>query len=589
MPGSVSEVGALAEEHLSEVKLCPGMRVARREDDGSFCFGTIIQLSGDNLGVSFQGRVAIPMDTGELKACRLTWLLSDLALDEERDISMKLRFALRRDNVVIYDTTHATSRFGLKLGCFVTVGSDMHTKIIAMSLVSCEDKESFEWVFRAFLKAFVFSPSVIFTDGDQAMKAAIASVFPDSAHLLCVYHLSLNLSKHFRGLLGGRFKEFSNRFWKICLETDSSTRGSFDKEWASFTSLAESVRCEGNAQKLDQALKWLKTLGERKEQWVGRWTWAICTYGVRSTQRSEALHAAIKQFLRASGLLTNLLTQLTEYSMQTQQEQRTIEFRRQQRKASSLGVPQIVAELENILTPAAFEVVKEQALLAGVYYIREDAVLENTWRVYFKPEREGEDDMSSTPTTTEDIAFATEVEEGRDHRSQGHLVTLIACSCQFPTMRGLPCRHIIKAHMHSQCARLFFKCAPLWKKTSDSELREKIRSMSLMRMATREKRTTSLIIENIEERRSRLMPIYRQLMDTIRSNDTCDFVEGKLKLLISDVRALNIASSSGSSRNGGVDAIGLSNRVYNDGAPPLILNADIRADKRRKRIPNSGS
>ena len=582
MPGSSKEVGDMAETYLHE-EIRHGFRIGRRENDGSISFGTTVELIDGTLGARFDGSVIdVVVAPGDMKAYRFNWLLSDAALEVEPGASMKLRRSLRRDNVVIYDTTHATSRFGLKLGCFVMVGSDMCTKIIAISLLTCEDKESFEWVFRSFIKAFQFPTTVIFTDGDAAMKAAILSVFPDSKHLLCIFHLSLNLSKHFRGLLGARYRDFSRRFWIICLETEMSSRESFDSEWASFTSMAESVRSEVNDKKLDQALQWLKAFGERKEQWAARWTWAICTYGVRSTQRSEATHSAIKQFLRASGLITELLLQLTEYCVQTQQQQKTAELRKQLRAPVVQGVPKIIADMVTLLTPAAFDVLKEQSMLAGMYYICEVPDMPETWRVYFNADGGAAEEADSILSIQEgDIQFASSVEEGRSHRQQGHISTLLNCSCQFPTMRGIPCRHIIKVHMHVQSTRLQFAVAPLWRALPESELHARSRSLSLMPMASLERSDKSCVIESMEERRGRLQPIYRQIVDAIRTRETCDFVETRLRLLMLDVREREFEKNV--IRGNKTDPTSLSSS-----SQMTLANQTPRGSKKAKRYENEG-
>ena len=39
-------------------------------------------------------------------------------------------------------------------------------------------------------------PSTIFTDQDVAMAAAIAFVFPNTSHRLCLWHIYLNAAKH---------------------------------------------------------------------------------------------------------------------------------------------------------------------------------------------------------------------------------------------------------------------------------------------------------------------------------------------------------------------------------------------------------
>jgi len=60
-------------------------------------------------------------------------------------------WALRgEDNIVLFDTTWGTNIYGMKLGCFTTIGSDGQTIILGATILINEDEPSFEWAFRHF-------------------------------------------------------------------------------------------------------------------------------------------------------------------------------------------------------------------------------------------------------------------------------------------------------------------------------------------------------------------------------------------------------------------------------------------------------
>jgi hypothetical protein len=63
-----------------------------------------------------------------------------------------------------------TNRYAMKLGLFITVGSDLRTKIIGFTLLKQEGAEDVKWAFQSFLKAFKLPPTVIFTDSDFSIK-----------------------------------------------------------------------------------------------------------------------------------------------------------------------------------------------------------------------------------------------------------------------------------------------------------------------------------------------------------------------------------------------------------------------------------
>ena len=70
-------------------------------------------------------------------------------------------------------------------------------------------------------------PSTIFTDHDAAMAAAIAHVFPNTAHRLCLWHIFQNVVKHLGPIINTAEDEAEdesgNKFWsdfKSCIYED---------------------------------------------------------------------------------------------------------------------------------------------------------------------------------------------------------------------------------------------------------------------------------------------------------------------------------------------------------------------------------
>jgi zinc finger SWIM domain-containing protein 3 len=100
---------------------------------------------------------------------------------------------------ILFDTKHGTNRYGLRLGCFTTVGRDGGTVLLGTTLLSHEDQESFEWAFLQFREALGGQPHCIFTDGDKAMANAISVTLPETKHFLCIWHLSQNIIKNTKG------------------------------------------------------------------------------------------------------------------------------------------------------------------------------------------------------------------------------------------------------------------------------------------------------------------------------------------------------------------------------------------------------
>ena len=148
------------------------------------------------------------------------------------------------------------------------------------------------------------------------MKAAIASVFPTAMDLWCIWHLSNNMVTNLKPACGADndlWRRVSSKWWEIAKQSDESSRATFDDDWAALGALLDESTATGES--MEKARAWLAKSGAMREHWAYRWTWRYFTLGLHSTQRIEAVHAAISHFLRASTLLTNLVPQLESYTL----------------------------------------------------------------------------------------------------------------------------------------------------------------------------------------------------------------------------------------------------------------------------------
>ena len=108
------------------------------------------------------------------------------------------------------------------------------TRILGGSLVRVEDAESFKWLFSRFLEAFVEKPAIIFTDGDAAMKHAIAEIFVGTMHLLCIFHLWKNFYEHVHHLFArdpDGWRTIASWWWSIAKRSDKTSISAFEDEW----------------------------------------------------------------------------------------------------------------------------------------------------------------------------------------------------------------------------------------------------------------------------------------------------------------------------------------------------------------------
>src|ERR1044071_7312757 len=131
------------------------------------------------------------------------------------------------------------------------------------------------------------------------MIRSINEIYPDTYHLLCIFHIDLNLRKKLKGKLGKHFEEFRNMFY-VC--RNSLCKELFEYRWK---------------QMIDQypaAEKYLsETLYSSKKSWAIPWIHRIFTAGSQSTQRIESINKHIHDKIDRATSLCNLLTSINDY------------------------------------------------------------------------------------------------------------------------------------------------------------------------------------------------------------------------------------------------------------------------------------
>ncbi|GJT09522.1 FAR1-related sequence 5-like protein, partial [Tanacetum coccineum] len=96
-------------------------------------------------------------------------------------------------DTISFDATFRTNKYNMVFVPFT--GIDNHRKCVTFGagMLSNETTKSYKWLLTCFLKAFHKQPRLVVTDQDPAMRNAIASVFNESTHRLCMWHITNKL------------------------------------------------------------------------------------------------------------------------------------------------------------------------------------------------------------------------------------------------------------------------------------------------------------------------------------------------------------------------------------------------------------
>ncbi|WVZ98947.1 LOW QUALITY PROTEIN: hypothetical protein U9M48_044317, partial [Paspalum notatum var. saurae] len=159
-------------------------------------------------------------------------------------------------DAVSFDTPFQTNKFEMPFAPLLGTNHHKQTIIFDAALIFNETIESFVWLFETFLTTMSGKhPSTIFTDQDAAMAGAVAYVFPNTSHRLCIWHIYLNAAKHLGHVIHKFPEEFLPAF-KRCVYEDRSEEY-FIKKW---NELCAKYGLEDNL--------WMQNLYNLRQKWA---------------------------------------------------------------------------------------------------------------------------------------------------------------------------------------------------------------------------------------------------------------------------------------------------------------------------------
>ena len=362
---------------------------------------------------------------------------------------------------IFFDTTFGTNTYNQKLGCMCTVSPQGDTVILASAIIAFESVEAFEWIFRCWKRFFKVEPKIVFTDGDTCMASALSKVFHNSKHRLCAWHVYNNVKDQLRLSFkeNDKWEAFVRAWWRVVQTTDIQTKATFKHDWAALVDILKEHSCS------DKKVKWFETLGEEKGQkFAYRFGWDYFSAGAQSTQRSEAIHSALSNFFRKTSKMTELVVSLDEY-VENKCKQKDIKSPREELKKRTQMMmnsmsPQI-KEVAQDITNYALRLLVCQNMQTDNYVstaVSSTGIRSSQGRK-IKSKYMRASSLPSVPgkhvhTVTRYLkpnAAAIADPDGRFNRDYCmdqdgaivHVASEVACTCNYHTMMGLPCRHML--------------------------------------------------------------------------------------------------------------------------------------------------
>ena len=76
------------------------------------------------------------------------------------------------------------------------INNEGRNLIFGMAFVNNETEDTYNWIFKEFRRILPKEPIVFITDEDRAMQNGILNNYPETTHLVCLWHVVQNLKKH---------------------------------------------------------------------------------------------------------------------------------------------------------------------------------------------------------------------------------------------------------------------------------------------------------------------------------------------------------------------------------------------------------
>ncbi|XP_010279169.1 PREDICTED: protein FAR1-RELATED SEQUENCE 5-like [Nelumbo nucifera] len=323
----------------------------RKMDKGEA--GDVLQYFEDRQSQDPSFVYAIQLDQAEL-VTNLFWA----------DAQMIVDYAYFGD-VVCFDTTYRINKKNRPFAIFVGVNNYRQTIIFGAALLYDESIDTFEWLFKVFLKTMGGKkPNAMLTDDDAIVEKAINLVLPESHHRLCVWHMFQNAAKHLSGVFE-KFKTFSKDFSSCVYDCEDVDE--FEDAWKNMINRYE-LR-ENN---------WLQRLYSKRHKWALAFERETFSADMSTIQRSENLNNCLKKYLNIKYDLSRFLQHFERVVTDRRYEELKAEFAATQSTPTMATHTGILDFAAHVYTPPIFSMFYNEVLQQLNCRIEEDHVVSET-------------------------------------------------------------------------------------------------------------------------------------------------------------------------------------------------------------------
>ncbi|XP_038696443.1 protein FAR-RED IMPAIRED RESPONSE 1 isoform X3 [Tripterygium wilfordii] len=312
------------------------------------------------------------------------------------------------NDVVSFDTTYVKFNDKLPFAPFVGVNHHCQTLLLGCAFVADESKLTFVWLMKSWLRAMGGqAPKVILTDHDNALKAAIKEVFPNTYHCFSLWHIMEKVPEALAPVIK-RHGNFLPKFNKCIFK--SWTDEQFDLRWWKMITRFEL-----------QDEKWIKSLYDDRKMWVPTYVRDIFLAGMSTTQRSGSMNSFFDKYIHKKITLKEFVKQYATILQNRYEEEAIADFDTLHKQPALKSPSPWEKQMSTVYTHAIFKKFQDEVL--GV--------------VGCHPKKESEDGPNVTFTVEDcekDEYFMVSWNEAKSE---------VSCLCHLFEYKGYLCRHAL--------------------------------------------------------------------------------------------------------------------------------------------------
>ncbi|XP_057953511.1 protein FAR1-RELATED SEQUENCE 4 [Malania oleifera] len=311
-------------------------------------------------------------------------------------------------DVVSFDTTYFTNKYKIPLVLFIGVNHHIQPILLGCALIADETLYTFGWLMQTWrISMGDQAPRVILTDQNNAIKAAVAAVFPDTRHCFCLWHVLEKISRQldYLSLWHDSFMEKFNK----CIYSSWSVE-QFEKRW---WKLLDRFTLREN--------EWFQSLYEDRTHWASAFMRDVSFAGLSTSSRSESLNSLFDKYVHGETSLREFIEQYKVILGDRYEDEAKANFDAWHETPELKSPSPFEKQMSLVYTHEIFKKFQVEVLGAAACHLR----------------KENEDDAPILYTVTDLESNHNFMVEWNESKSD------IYCSCHSFEYKGYLCRHAI--------------------------------------------------------------------------------------------------------------------------------------------------